>query len=42
MHRFVAARDALREERRQQVDDWERGNLAQARAIRHAYDNGGK
>ena len=39
MRRFVAARDALREERRQQVDEWERGNVAQARAIRHAYDS---
>ena len=42
MRRFVEARDALREERRQQVDAWENGNVLQARAIRHAYDNGGQ
>jgi hypothetical protein len=40
MERFVAARDELREQRRLQVDEWERGNREQARAIRRSYDNG--
>lgn len=38
MRRFVADRDALREKRRAQVDDWERGNLEQARSIRARFD----
>lgn len=40
MTRFVAARDALREERRAEVDTWEQGNREQAVAIRRAYDGG--
>ena len=38
MRQFVTSRDALRGERRREVDCWERGNVEQARAIRRAYD----
>ena len=38
MERFSAARDALREERRREVDKWEHGNLVQARDIRARFD----
>ncbi|MFI5624969.1 hypothetical protein ACIA03_16015 [Nocardioides sp. NPDC051685] len=38
MAEFVAKRDALREERRIEVDRWEQGNLDQAREIRREYD----
>jgi hypothetical protein len=37
---FVARRDALREERRSQVDEWEKSNVAIARAVRARYDAG--
>lgn len=38
MQRFTAARDALREERRAEIDAAEQGNRDQARAIRKAFD----
>jgi hypothetical protein len=38
MQRFVAARDAMRAERRAEVDAWEQGNRAQARDIRARFD----
>ena len=38
MRRFVAARDAERRNRHDQVTEWEQGNREQARAIRRAYD----
>jgi hypothetical protein len=38
MERFVAARDAVRAERRAEVDTWEQGNRAQARDIRARFD----
>jgi hypothetical protein len=38
MDRFVAARDALRADRRVEVDAWEAGNAAQARDIRSRFD----
>ncbi|AND16475.1 hypothetical protein A6122_1332 [Rathayibacter tritici] len=34
MKHFTSARDALREERRAQIDDWERGNRADPPALR--------
>ena len=38
MDAFVDRRDALREQRRRQVDDWERGNTEIARDIRARFD----
>jgi hypothetical protein len=38
MAAFVAKRDALREERRIEVDAWEQGNLDQTREIRREFD----
>jgi hypothetical protein len=38
MDRFVAARDALRADRRVEVDAWEAANVAQARDIRSRFD----
>ena len=38
MERFVAARDALRVERKAEVDEWEQGNLAQAKEIKARFD----
>lgn len=40
MDRFVAARDALREERRRETDAAERGNTEIAACIRQRYDEG--
>lgn len=42
MERFVAERDRLWAERRAEVDAWERGNAAQARAVRAALDAPGR
>lgn len=42
MERFVAARDAVREERRLEVDGWERGNVEIARTLRRRYDETGR
>jgi hypothetical protein len=41
MQRFTAARDALRAERRAEVDEWEAGNKDQARDIRTRFDGEG-
>ena len=38
MVRFTAARDTLRAERKAEVDEWERGNVDQARDIRNRFD----
>ena len=42
MERFVAARDALREERRAQVDEWERGNVERRARSAPGYDADGE
>jgi hypothetical protein len=38
MEKFVTARDAMRAQRKTQIDEWEKGNLDQARRIRAEYD----
>jgi hypothetical protein len=43
MQRFVAARDALRVARQAKIDDWQQGNIEQARDIRARFmANGGE
>ncbi|MCU1523503.1 MAG: hypothetical protein JWO18_397, partial [Microbacteriaceae bacterium] len=38
MERFIEARDAMREQRRGEIDEWESGNVTQARDIRARFD----
>ena len=38
MEKFVTARDAMHAQRKTQIDEWEKGNLEQARRIRAQYD----
>lgn len=42
MERFVEARDAMRQQRKSEIDVWEKGNLDQARDIRARYTKGNK
>lgn len=37
MKKFTEVRDAVRAERRAEIDQWEQGNVSQARDVRERY-----